>query len=72
MFCIFHFFTISTSFADNTDDKNHLNLIKDISLFNDDGTINVVIEINAGSNEKWEVSDNGDEIIHTLKNNKKE
>ena len=71
MFCIFHFSTISTSFADNTDDKNHLNLIKDISLFNDDGTINVVIEINAGSNEKWEVSDNGDEIIHTLKNNKK-
>ena len=70
-FIFFIFSTISTSFADNTDDKNHLNLIKDISLFNDDGTINVVIEINAGSNEKWEVSDNGDEIIHTLKNNKK-
>ena len=70
-FVFFIFSTISTSFADNTDDKNHLNLIKDISLFNDDGTINVVIEINAGSNEKWEVSDNGDEIIHTLKNNKK-
>ena len=70
-FVFFIFSTISTSFGDNTDDKNHLNLIKDISLFNDDGTINVVIEINAGSNEKWEVSDNGDEIIHTLKNNKK-
>lgn len=70
-FVFFIFSIISTSFADNADDKNHLNLIKDINLFNDDGTINVVIEINAGSNEKWEVSDNGDEIIHTLKNNKK-
>ena len=60
-FVFFIFSTISTSFADNTDDKNHLNLIKDISLFNDDGTINVVIEVNAGSNE------NGKFLIMVMK-----
>ena len=46
------FFSFSISYSDVLNNKDGLNLIKDIMPFNDDGTINVVIEISAGSNEK--------------------
>jgi len=65
------FFSFSISYSDVLNNKDGLNLIKDIMPFNDDGTINVVIEISAGSNEKWEVTENGIKIVHTFKDNKK-
>lgn len=67
----FIFSSLSVTFSEEAKNDGGLNLIKDIFPFNDDGTINAVIEINAGSNEKWEVSDSGDKIIHTLKGNRK-
>ena len=33
------------------------NLTSAIRALNDDGTINVVVEVPAGTNEKWEVND---------------
>ena len=32
------------------------NFIKDYKTFNDDDTLNVVVEIPSGAKEKWEVS----------------
>ena len=49
----FIFTSLSVTFSEEAKNDGGLNLIKDIFPFNDDGTINAVIEINAGSNEKW-------------------
>ena len=37
-------------------DKNYL---KDVSFINEDGTYNAIIEIPAGTNEKWEITKDG-------------
>ena len=47
---------------------NDQNLISDIKIYNEDKTINAVIEIPAGTLEKWEISKDGKKIeqeIHT-------
>ena len=46
------------------------NLISEIYPFNEDGTINAVVEIPAGTLEKWEVSKDGSKIIQQIENNK--
>ena len=46
------------------------NLISDIYPFNEDETINVVVEIPAGTLEKWEVSKDGSQIVQQIENNK--
>ena len=38
---------------------NDQNLISDIKIYNEDKTINAVIEIPAGTLEKWEISKDG-------------
>ena len=54
------FFIINNSFTYATspvNDKEHIkNYITDYKPTNKDGSINVVVEITAGTNEKWEVS----------------
>lgn len=64
--------TINYTLSDETvkNDEN-LNFIDDISFINQDGTINAVVEIEAGSIEKWEVNKKGNELIHTLEDNQK-
>ena len=46
------------------------NLISEIYPFNEDGTINAVVEIPAGTLEKWEISKDGNQIIQKIENNK--
>lgn len=46
------------------------NLIFDIYPFNEDETINVVVEIPAGTLEKWEVTKDGNQIKQKIDNNK--
>jgi inorganic pyrophosphatase len=46
------------------------NLILDIYPFNADNTINAIIEIPAGTIEKWEITKDGNKIEQTIKNNK--
>ena len=46
------------------------NLIYDFVPFNIDGSINVVIEIPAGTNEKWEVLKDGSKIDREIKDGK--
>ena len=46
------------------------NLIFDIYPFNEDETINVVVEIPAGTLEKWEVTKDGSQIKQQIDNNK--
>ena len=46
------------------------NLISDIYPFNEDETINAVVEIPAGTSEKWEVSKDGSQIVQQIENNK--
>ena len=49
--------TINYALSDETvGDNGNLNYINDISFINQDGTINAVVEIEAGSIEKWEVN----------------
>ncbi len=47
---------------DNLKQPKRTNYITDFSAKNDDNTINVVIEIPAGTNEKWEVNKQNGEI----------
>jgi inorganic pyrophosphatase len=59
--CIVSFLLLfSTSFGNASDSTNpniyNQNYIDDYFPTNEDGTINVVVEIPAGTNEKWEVS----------------
>jgi len=49
---------------------NEKNFIFDIFPFNEDGTINAVVEIPAGTLEKWEVTKDGSQIKQKIKNNK--
>ena len=51
-FILFQIFILSLFLQLRAD---NLNLIKDIKIFNEDGSINVVVEIPAGTIEKWEV-----------------
>ena len=49
---------------------NEKNFIFDIFPFNEDGTINAVVEIPAGTLEKWEVTKDGSQKM-VVKLNKK-
>lgn len=49
--------------------NSNINFLHDIEIYNLDGSINVVVEIPAGSIEKWELNTKGDAIDLTLKNN---
>ena len=49
--------------------NSEINFLHDISLYNLDGSINVVVEIPSGSIEKWEVNQEGSEIVLNLKVN---
>ena len=46
------------------------NLISDIYPFNEDETINAVVEIPAGTLEEWKVSKDGSQIVQQIENNK--
>ena len=46
------------------------NLISDIYPFTEDETINAVVEIPAGTLEKWKVSKDGSKIVQQIENNK--
>jgi len=46
------------------------NFIFDIYPFNEDKTINAIIEIPAGTLEKWKVTKDGSKIIQQIENNK--
>jgi len=45
-----------------------INFWKDIEPFNPDGSVNVIIEIPAGSSETWKISPSGNEITREFKN----
>ncbi len=47
---------------------NDQNLISDIKIYNEDKTINAVIEIPAGTLEKWEISKDGKKIEQEIHN----
>ena len=47
--------------------KGSKNFINDYKTKNNDNTYNAIIEIPAGSNDKWEVSKSGDFIEHEMK-----
>lgn len=47
---------------------NDQNLISDIKIYNEDNTINAVIEIPAGTLEKWEISKDGKKIEQEINN----
>src|SRR5210317_1159823 len=47
-----------------------INYLKDIEPINSDGTVNVVIEIPTGTNEKWEVSKKTGDIEWEFKKGK--
>jgi len=49
---------------------NDQNLISDIKIYNEDKTINAVIEIPAGTLEKWEISKDGKKIEQEINNSK--
>ncbi|AFS47771.1 inorganic diphosphatase [alpha proteobacterium HIMB5] len=75
LFFIFPFFSIS--FADNLIDgkkefiiKGKKNFLYDYEPINLDGSVNAVIEIPTGTNDKWEVSDTGEYIEHEITNSK--
>lgn len=50
--------------------KSRTNLLTNYMARNQDGTINVVIEIPAGTSEKWEVSSDGYSLVHEFKGDK--
>ncbi len=64
IFIIFFVIFLSPVYAEEK------NLISDIYPFNEDETINAVVEIPAGTLEKWEVSKNGSQIVQQIENNK--
>ena len=74
-------FGTSNAFADRYDDikikytseyslSSGLNYLKDIEPINSDGTVNVVVEIPTGTNEKWEVSKKTGDIEWEFKKGK--
>jgi len=68
LICLFHSsihsqkFAIKYTIKDSTAMIANLNLLHDIPLNNDDSTINMIVEIPAGENQKWEVSKTGNSI----------
>jgi inorganic pyrophosphatase len=52
---IFLFVITSCSPDDASNSKNQYDLLRDVSAITENGSVNVVIEIPAGSTEKWEV-----------------
>ena len=60
------FFIFCFSFK-NAEAKN---LISDYAPFNLDGSINVIVEIPAGTNEKWEILKDGPKIEREIKDGK--
>ena len=64
IFIIVIFIFLSQSYAEEK------NFIFDIYPFNEDETINAIVEIPAGTLEKWEVTKDGDQIIQKIENNK--
>lgn len=53
----------------NFKEKSRINLVDDISPVNRDGTVEAVVEIYAGSNEMWQVSQDGFYLEWKFKNN---
>lgn len=53
----------------NFKEKSSINLIDDVTPVNQDGTIDAVVEIYAGSNERWQVSKDGFYLEWKFKNN---
>ncbi len=49
--------------------NSNINFLHDVAIFNLDGSINVIVEIPAGSIEKWKLNSEGDAIELELKNN---
>lgn len=66
-FILFQIFILSLFLQLRAD---NLNLIKDIKIFNEDGSINVVVEIPAGTIEKWEVQKNGGHLEKEIESGK--
>ena len=64
VFIIFFIIFLSLAYAEEK------NLISDIYPFNEDETINAVVEIPAGTLEKWKVSKDGSQIMQQIENNK--
>ena len=64
VFIIFFIIFLSLAYAEEK------NLISDIYPFNEDETINAVVEIPAGTLEKWKVSKDGSQIVQQIENNK--
>jgi len=64
------FFSIFIIFFSQIINASEKNLIFDIYPYNEDGTINVVVEIPAGTLEKWEVTKDGSQIKQQIENNK--
>ena len=54
----------------NISNASEINYLDDIDTFNSDGTVNVVVEIKAGSNIKNVLSDDGLEIQKEFSSNK--
>jgi len=48
--------------------SNQNHLFKDVSVYNSDGKLNVVIEIPAGTNQKWEVNKESGIVEHEIVN----
>ncbi len=73
-FLIISFFLINTSYSSELNYLNNFqltsekNFIHGYNTLNQNGLYNAVIEIPAGTNEKWEVSKNGELIELELKN----
>lgn len=63
---ILNFLINEISFSETI--KN-VNLFHEISTFNEDGTINAVIEISSGENQKWQVSKKTGKLEWEKKNN---
>lgn len=66
---IFVIFVVNVSYKHNLF-SNEFNLINDIEIFNEDSTLNAVIEIPAGTIEKWEVSRDGKRIEQEISKGK--
>ena len=64
IFIIVIFIFLSQSYAEEK------NFIFDIYPFNEDETINAIVEIPAGTLEKWEITKDGNQIKQQIENNK--
>lgn len=70
IFCVFFYsLIIEKSFSSQNKIIGKKNYFHEYNSFNDDGTINVVIEIPAGDNEKWELWKKDGSIRWEFKNN---